>query len=164
MDDNAETRADLMPRRARAAEARSAADLWLRSRRASVPRIPPPVHDDDEVREWFETVVLASQDLWIIESSGQIVALMALGAPGLAAQSIEQIYVDPAWTSKGLGSRLIEFAKQQHASLDLWTFQANIGARRFYERHEFVAVETTEGDNEEGAPDVRYHWAAPERS
>ena len=108
--------------------------------------------------------MLASQDLWVIESSGQIVALMAFDAPELAAPSIEQIYVDPAWTGKGLGSRLIECAKKQHASLDLWTFQTNIGARRFYERHGFVAVQNTQGDNEEGAPDVRYHWAAPLRS
>ena len=40
----------------------------------------------------------------------------------------------------------------------LWTFQSNHGARRFYERHGFVAVQHTDGDNEEGAPDVRYEW------
>lgn len=32
------------------------------------------------------------------------------------------------------------------------------GARRFYERHGFVVVDATEGDNEEGAPDVCYQW------
>ena len=37
-------------------------------------------------------------------------------------------------------------------------FQKNEGARRFYERHGFTAVEWTDGDNEEGAPDVRYRW------
>jgi phosphinothricin acetyltransferase len=42
--------------------------------------------------------------------------------------------------------------------IQLWTFQSNSGARRFYERHGFVAVQTTEGDNEEKAPDVRYVW------
>lgn len=42
--------------------------------------------------------------------------------------------------------------------LDRWTFAANAGARRFYERHGFVAIAVTDGDNEEGAPDVRYHW------
>ena len=30
---------------------------------------------------------------------------------------------------------------------------------RFYERHGFTAVAATNGDNEEGAPDVRYHWS-----
>jgi ribosome-binding ATPase YchF (GTP1/OBG family) len=39
-------------RRARAGEARAVADVWLRSRHASVPAIPAPVHTDDEVRAW----------------------------------------------------------------------------------------------------------------
>jgi hypothetical protein len=45
-------------RRARVAEARSVADVWLRSRVASIPQIPPPVHSDDDVRDYFERVVL----------------------------------------------------------------------------------------------------------
>lgn len=35
-------------------------------------------------------------------------------------------------------------------------------ARRVYERHGFVAVAMTDGDNEEEAPDFRYHWPGPE--
>ena len=41
----------------------------------------------------------------------------------------------------------------------LWTFQKNEGARRFYERHGFDAVELTDGSgNMEREPDVRYAW------
>lgn len=156
VNDTAESLADLTPRRARPGEVRSAADLWLRARRASVPQIPPPVHSDDEVRAYFETVLFPSQELWVVASQGQLVALMALGGDWL-----EQLYVDPAWTGGGLGSRLVDLAKQRRAALDLWTFQANLGARNFYERHGFLVVATTEGDNEEGAPDVRYHWQRP---
>jgi GNAT superfamily N-acetyltransferase len=148
--------ADLTPRRARPDEVRAAADLWLRARRASVPQIPPPVHRDDEVREWFDTVLFTSRELWVIESSGQVVALMALGGDWL-----DQLYVDPAWTGRGLGSRLVDLAQRRRGTLDLWTFQANLGARKFYERHGFTVVASTEGDNEEGAPDIRYHWRRP---
>ncbi|MBA3264774.1 MAG: hypothetical protein H0T14_00160 [Nocardioidaceae bacterium] len=35
------------------------------------------------------------------------------------------------------------------------------GARRFYERLGFVAVQWTDGDNEERALDVRYEWTRP---
>ena len=39
----------------------------------------------------------------------------------------------------------------------VYTFQANAGARRFYERHGFVPVEFTDGQaNEERCPDVLY--------
>ncbi len=61
-----------------------------------------------------------------------------------------------------LGSRLVAVAKAAASgSLDLWTIQASTGARRFYERHGLVAVATTDGDNEEGEPDVRYRWTNP---
>jgi GNAT superfamily N-acetyltransferase len=65
----------------------------------------------------------------------------------------------PDWTGRGIGARLLDLAKVLRPDrLELWTFAANIGARRFYERHGFLAVDATDGDNEEGAPDVRYEW------
>jgi GNAT superfamily N-acetyltransferase len=119
-----------------------------------VPSIPPPIHDDDDVRAWFATVVVPKLDTWVIEDEASIVALVVL-APGW----VEQLYVDPIRTGGGLGSRLLDLAKQLNpAGLDLWTFQANGRARRFYERHGFVPIAETDGDNEEGAPDIRYHW------
>ena len=42
--------------------------------------------------------------------------------------------------------------------LTLWTFVANEGARRFYAREGFVEVGRTEGENEEGLPDVLLAW------
>jgi GNAT superfamily N-acetyltransferase len=151
----ARTRSELVrPRRARRDEAMAVADLWLRSRYASIPAIPPPVHSDDEVREWFASVVLPRRDLWVIEVDEGLVALVVLDAGWIA-----QLYVDPEWTRRGLGSRLVNLAKELHPNgLDLWTFQSNVGARRFYEQHGFAALETTDGANEEGAPDVHYHW------
>jgi GNAT superfamily N-acetyltransferase len=141
-------------RRARDDEALAVADLWLRPRYSSIPAIPPPVHSDDEVREWFASVVLPRQELWVIEADGGLVALLVLDNGWLA-----QLCVDPEWTGRGLGSRLVNLAKELRPDgLDLWTFQSNTGARRFYEQHGFAPSETTDGANEEGAPDVHYHW------
>ena len=43
--------------------------------------------------------------------------------------------------------------------MQLWTFQQNARARRFYEERGFRAVEFTDGEgNEEKTPDVRYEW------
>jgi GNAT superfamily N-acetyltransferase len=141
-------------RRAQPADAGPIASLWLRSRRASIPSIPPPVHSDD-VRSWFATVVLAQRETWVVEEPVGINAVLVL-QPG----SINQLYVDPDHTGRGLGARLVDLAKALNSvGLDLWTFQSNVGARRFYERHGFIAVAATNGDNEEGAPDVRYRWS-----
>jgi GNAT superfamily N-acetyltransferase len=141
-------------RRARQDDSLRIAEVWLRSRAASVPRIPPPVHSDEEVQAWFEEVVVPDREVWVAEVDRTIVALLVL-----EGDWVDQLYVEPAWAGKGVGSRLIGLAKDQRPKgLSLWTFQANVGARRLYERHGFVAATTTDGDNEEGAPDVRYDW------
>jgi GNAT superfamily N-acetyltransferase len=141
-------------RRARLDEAAAVADVWLRSRVASIPAIPPPVHSDDEVRVYFESIVLPTQDVWVAESSGAVVALLVLDGDW-----IQQRYVDPPRCGIGVGTALLSVAKGERPDgLKLWTFEANANARRFYERHGFVATGATSGDNEEGAPDVRYEW------
>jgi GNAT superfamily N-acetyltransferase len=147
----------LRPRRAKQEDATGVAAVWLRSRRASIPAIPAPIHGDEDVHEFFATVILPERETWVIDDDhGEIVALLVL-EPGW----IDQLYVDPRHTGRGLGSRLLNAAKAIYSDrLDLWTFTANTRARHFYERHGFVAVGSTEGDNEEGAPDVRYHWPA----
>jgi GNAT superfamily N-acetyltransferase len=146
-------------RRARPDEAAAVAEVWLRSRAASVPAIPPPVHSDDEVRAYFCNVVLPTQEVWVAESSRGVVALLVLDG-----EWIGHLYVDPAHCGTGVGSRLLSLAKRERPlGLELWTFEANAGARRFYERHGFVVTGATSGDNEEGVPDVRYEWREGER-
>ena len=141
-------------RRAVPAEAGTLAGLWLRSRAASVPSIPPTVHSEVDVHRWFEEVVLPSHDVWTVDRRGEAIALLVL-----RHEWIDQLYVDPGSTGEGIGSTLLEQAKGcSPDGLKLWTFQSNMNARRFYERHGFVVVASTTGDNEEGAPDVCYEW------
>lgn len=141
-------------RRARQDEADAVASIWLRSRAASVPAIPPPVHTDAEVRGWFRDVVLRTKEVWVATENGTLEGLLVLDDG-----EIEQLYVDPDRTGRGIGGQLLALAKRRRPDgIALWTFAANTSARRFYERHGFVATAATDGDNEEGAPDVRYEW------
>lgn len=146
---------DVEVRRAGPADARPAADVYIRSRRAAVPAIPPSVHDDDDVHDHFATVVLPGREVWVLETEGAgIIGLLVLHD-----RWVDHLYLEPGWTGQGHGTRLLDLAKRERPDgLDLWAFQSNSGARRFYERHGFTAVAMTEGDNEEGAPDVRYRW------
>jgi GNAT superfamily N-acetyltransferase len=149
-----EARSWPMPRRAEPEDAAAVAAVWLRSRRASIPAIPAPVHSDEAVLAFFATVVLPQQEAWVVDENGEVIAVLVL-EPGW----INQLYVDPRYSNRGVGARLLDVAKTAYPNgLDLWTFAANTGARRFYERHDFTAIASTDGDNEEGAPDVRYHW------
>ena len=141
-------------RRGRPSDARAAADLWLRAREAAVPAIPPPVHDADEVRDYFAGRVVAECELWVAEEDrGAPVAILVLDG-----EWVDQLYVDPLATGRGIGSALLDHAKRERpAGLKLWTFQSNADAQRFYLRHGFVEADRTDGsDNEERAPDILY--------
>ena len=97
------------------------------------------------------------RELWVAvdDISADVTGLLVL-----ADSDVDQLYVDPSWCGRGIGSQLLEQAKRLRPDgLWLWTSQANTRARRFYERHDFVAVHATDGSgNEERAPDVRYAW------
>jgi ribosomal protein S18 acetylase RimI-like enzyme len=58
-----------------------------------------------------------------------------------------------------IGTSLVKLAKRERPKeLRLWTFASNTGAQRFYGQHGFVETRRTQGDNEEGAPDILYVW------
>jgi GNAT superfamily N-acetyltransferase len=142
-------------RRGTVADARAAADLWLRARTAALGAIPQTVHRDDDVRAWFASHVVCETELWIAQDPvGELFGILVLDGPWL-----DQLYVEPTMTGRGIGSALLNVAKRErHDGLRLWTFASNTGAQRFYERHGFVATRRTDGDNEEGAPDILYVW------
>ena len=74
---------------------------------------------------------------------------------------VQSLYVRSAHQNAGIGTALLDHAKATSNALELWTFQANAGAMRFYLRHGFMEAERTDGSgNEEGLPDIRYVWSA----
>jgi len=143
-------------RRATAPDAPAAADVWLRSFSAALPTIVRPRTDDD-VRDYFREVVVPLRETWVADAGagGGIVGVMVL-----RDDELSQLYLHPDWRGRGLGDRFVALAKERSpGGLGLWAFQINEPARRFYERHGFVAVTFTDGSgNEEGEPDVRYVW------
>lgn len=143
-------------RRARRADASAIAETFLAARR-SILHIVPMVHPDDSVEPWIREVVFPENEVWVAEEAGAIAAMMVI-SPGW----LEHLYVHPKSHDMGIGSALVDLAKANPLAargLQLWTFQGNTGARRFYERHGFKAVEFTAGEgNEEKTPDVRYAW------
>ncbi|MFF2301810.1 GNAT family N-acetyltransferase [Streptomyces sp. NPDC058128] len=146
---------DLEIRRAGDSDAAAAADVWLRSFDAALPTVRR-AHDDDAVRGWFAHVVVPQSETWVaVAGETGVVGVLVLDGGDL-----EQLYLDPSWRGRGLGDRFVELAKRQRPEgLDLWTFQVNAPARRFYERHGFVEAERTDGQrNEEREPDIRYVW------
>jgi enamine deaminase RidA (YjgF/YER057c/UK114 family)/ribosomal protein S18 acetylase RimI-like enzyme len=145
---------EVVLRRAEEADAGPAAEVYLRSYDAALPTVRR-AHTDEEVRGWFRHVVVPSLETWVAVVEGETAGVMVLEGAELA-----QLYLAPGWRGRGLGDRFVTLAKgRRPEGLELWTFQVNERAARFYERHGFVAVERTDGArNEEREPDVRYAW------
>ncbi|MFN8098461.1 MAG: GNAT family N-acetyltransferase [Dermatophilaceae bacterium] len=142
------------PRRATDADSAALADLFWRIREAAVPAIPMIVHPRHTL-EPFLRARIARDETWVVPGTGDTLAGFLVLSPG----HLEHLYLAPEVTGAGLGSRLVAFAQErQPHGLSLWAFQSNIRAIRFYARHGFRPVEWTDGDNEEGAPDVRMVW------
>ena len=138
---------DISLRRAEAADADQVGDVWLAAFAATYDF--PPSHTEMEVRAWLRDQIVGRQETWVaVEPDGTVAGFMALDD-----HMLDQLYIRPGRTGQGLGSRFVALAKSRRADgLDLYTFQANTGARRFYERHGFRSDRLRRRCPERGAP------------
>ena len=81
--------------------------------------------------------MLPSNEVWVAEEDGRVV-----GFAGLGDGKLRHLWVEPAAQNRGFGTALLAKAKERRPDgFQLWLFQKNTGARRFYERHGFTLVE-----------------------
>ena len=148
-------------RPAKSADAPRIATVLIETRRAFMP-YAPSAHPEPELREWVASVLLPSGGVTVAEAHGGVVGVMAT-EHAEPVSWINQMAVDPAMVNQGIGTLLLAHAMRTLAlPIRLYTFQANAGARRFYERNGFVPIEFTDGQaNEERCPDVLYELRAP---
>jgi len=147
-------RAEPTLRRGGPADAEALTALFLRARREAMPYLRD-LYNDAEVGAWMRGVVLAEEEVWVAELGDAPAGFVAL-----RGDLVAHLYVDPPHQSRGVGTALLERAKERRpAGFQLWVFQRNERARRFYERHGLEAVEFGDGSfNEERVPDVKYEW------
>jgi GNAT superfamily N-acetyltransferase len=140
-----------MIRRATADDAPTISDLFVRARdeMTYLPRIPE--HVRPLLGGWF----LERAELWVLEEEGRV-----LGFAGVSGSELTHLYTDPPAQKRGVGRALLDHVKSLRPDrLQLWVFQKNEAARRFYERHGFQLVRLTDGaTNMEQEPDALYEW------
>lgn len=145
--------AALTIRRLRLDEAGVAARLHRAVGRAAWGWTPDLTTPAAELRMYRETVFATGEVTGAFE--GDALCGFVATLPGW----VEHLYIATNRQGRGIGSRLLAVAMTAQDDLQLWTYQANIATRRFYERHGFVAVEVTDGAAlPEREPNVRYRW------
>jgi ribosomal protein S18 acetylase RimI-like enzyme len=115
----------------------------------------PVLHTPDDGLAFYSAVVFPRAEIWLHEQSG-----MTAGFIAFRSGWVDHLYVHPDHQNCGIGSTLLALAQASESSLRLWTFQCNLGARRFYERQGFRIEQETHGaSNEERQPDILYSWS-----
>jgi len=121
--------------------------------RASLPFLPE-LHTPQEDLAYVSGKLMAEDAVWVAEVDGAVV-----GYVGFRDDWIDHLYIHPDRQGQGIGPALLARAMADGRPKQLWAFQQNTRARRFYEARGFRAVEFTDGEgNEEKTPDVRYLW------
>lgn len=114
----------------------------------------PNLHTPEEDLAFFQERVFPASEVWLAEAGAELI-----GFAGARLDWLDHLYVDPAWHGQGVGSALLSAVRRSRTELNLWTFQNNDQARRFYERQGFRLIATTDGSgNEERCPDAHYRW------
>ena len=132
---------------------------------ADAPQIARVMGDWCRETPWLPKLHSRDEDLWFVGEllKTHVVRVGFAGGLGFLARQggeVEALYLAPEARGKGLGKALLDEAKAV-GFLQLWAFQANIGARRFYLREGFREVRFTDGaDNDEKLPDVWMEWRA----
>ena len=91
----------------------------------------PRVHTPEEVVEFYQQFVFVEREVWV---AGDPVE----GFLGLNRATGEVTTLYAKTPGQGIGKALLDHAKVGCHRLELWTFQANDGARRLYEAMGFV--------------------------
>ena len=134
------------------------AELFVASRRAAVPAMPP-VLDEADARRWVAGWDLSTREVWVALEAARVV-----GYASLDDDWLDGLYVAPDRARSGVGSALLQLVKARRPDgFALWVFASNTPARSFYARHGLVDLEHTDGsDNMEHAPDLRMAWPGPD--
>lgn len=117
----------------------------------------PLAHSPDQVLSWVEHYLVPIANTQVAVFKGEIVGLISTTFAEEFTW-IEQFYLKPGYVGKGVGSMMLDSICNTHrGTLRLFTFQQNHLAKTFYERHGFVCIGLSEGENnEENCPDALY--------
>jgi GNAT superfamily N-acetyltransferase len=115
-------------RRAGASDAAAIATIHLAARRQAMSYLPE-LHTEDEVRAWVAASMLPNAVVWVAEMAAELAGYMAL-----KGTDVEDLYVAPRSPGRGVGSVLLERARElSPGRLQLYAFRRNARARAFYE-------------------------------
>ncbi len=86
-------------------DAAACARVYRRAKAYGLPEVPEP-RSDAEIATWMGERVIPEMHVWVADVDGVVVGQLTQD-PG----DVPRLYIDPSWLGRGLGDRLIAFAR-----------------------------------------------------
>lgn len=113
------------------------------------------IHDFADHLNFLKTVLIEENQVFLAidEDADKSVGLLAVDG-----EHLNQLYIHTDYQGKGIGTRLLKLAKSlSNGKLQLYTFEVNKRAQKFYEKYDFKIIGRG-SENEENLPDILYEW------
>jgi GNAT superfamily N-acetyltransferase len=108
----------------------------------------------EESGKVFRRQIASRCEIWVAQRGRRLLGFLAL-----RGSYIDRMYVRPGEQRRGVGTALLEKAREvSPTGLELHTHQANQAARDFYEKHDFRPIRFGVSPPPESEPDVEYWW------
>jgi putative acetyltransferase len=129
-------------------------ELWYRTRCQTFPHLQHP-QPYSQWQQCFQAYASNSTNIIIAEIDNRILGFMVVKLP---ERELQQIFIDPNYQNQGIGSILVNKAKEIcPQELKLTVLQQNQKACRFYEKHGFIAGKLSI-NKVNGQPCIEYSW------
>ena len=133
--------------------ATAAVRMWRESKQKALGI--PEIHSFEDHLLYLKETLVATDSVYLAVKRDEKWLVGLLATDG---EFINQLYVHVNFQRRGVGKKLLDKAKEKSGGhLRLYTFELNLGAQRFYERHGFELLSRGD-DNEEGLSDLLYEW------
>lgn len=114
-----------------------------------------PAPDDRQELVTYWGGVFENDLAWVAEKEGRIV-----GFSTRSDELVGALYVVPEARSLGIGKRLLDLAKADRDWVNLWAYEQNRQARKFYAREGFIEV-ARELEEETNLMEIKHRWTKP---
>lgn len=132
--------------------------MWRKSKEQALGM--PEAHDVAQHRYFLNRILTATHSVYLAidKYTRRVIGMIAFDD-----NVISQLYVEPDYQHRGIGTALVEFAKATtHQDLHLYTFAMNQGARAFWKKQGFVEKTSGPHQNEQGLGDILCEWQREE--
>lgn len=139
-------------RRFQAADVDEVLEVWYAASLVGHPFLSEAFLADERLRlaeQW-----LPGSETFVAERAGRVVGFVSV-----VDDEVGGLFVEPTWHRQGIGRQLLDHVRSSRGELTVRVFEANGGARRFYEHYGFELVRRGISDVE-GQPELSMRLVA----